>query len=244
MDHRRLMRRALFAALCSLSLVSGPPAQSTEVPADAAAERQADDLPRVLLIGDSISIGYTKPVIELLEGKADVYRIPGNGGDTGRGLQNLSKWLEGHGGDWDVIHFNWGLWDLCYRHPDSKTQGHRDKINGTITHTPDQYRRNLETLVKRLKQTDAQLIWAATTPVPEGEAGRKIGDDVVYNRIAAEIMQKRDIPINDLHTLIKPHMKTLTVAPGNVHFTPEGSKLLARQVASAIETAIEKARSE
>ena len=106
-----------------------------EPPGDAKAE-----LPRVLLIGDSISIGYTKPVIELLKEKAEVHRVKGNAGNTGRGLERLPKWLDAKHGKWDVIHFNWGLWDLCYRNPESKNKGRRDKVNGKITHTPEQYR--------------------------------------------------------------------------------------------------------
>ncbi|MCA9070886.1 MAG: hypothetical protein KDA84_18280, partial [Planctomycetaceae bacterium] len=69
---------------------------------------QAERLPRVLLIGDSISIGYTKPVIELLKGKAEVQRVKGNAGHTGMGLEKLPKWLDEKHGQWDVIHFNWG----------------------------------------------------------------------------------------------------------------------------------------
>ena len=69
-------------------------------------------LPRVLLIGDSITIGYTLEVRELLKDQANVHRIPTNGGPTTNGLKNLQVWL----GDskWDVIHFNWGLHDLKY----------------------------------------------------------------------------------------------------------------------------------
>src|SRR5947209_10455146 len=67
-------------------------------------------LPRVLLIGDSISIGYTLPVRKLLDGKANVHRVLENGGPTTNGLAKMKKWLgDGH---WDVIHFNWGLHDL------------------------------------------------------------------------------------------------------------------------------------
>jgi hypothetical protein len=197
-------------------------------------------LPRVLLIGDSISIGYTRPVIELLKGKAEVHRIRGNAGHTGMGLAGLPKWLDPKKGRWDVIHFNWGLWDLCYRNPESKTQGRRDKVHGKLTHTPDQYRENLQKIVAILKKTDAKLIWASTTPVPEGEAGRKVGDDVIYNRVAAEVMKEHSIPINDLHALMTPHMKTMTTAPGNVHFTEEGSQLLAEKVAAAIEQTLKK----
>lgn len=221
---RVLFANALLAA-CFASVGFGQ--QPASVP-DA-------DLPRVLLIGDSISMGYTQAVIESLKGKAEVRRVRGNAGHTGMGLNNLPKWLDAKNGKWDVIHFNWGLWDMCYRNPQSKTQGHRDKINGTLTHTPDQYRDNLKSIVAILKKTDAALVWASTTPVPDGEAGRKLGDDVVYNKIAAEVMSKEVIPINDLYALMVPNMKTMTTAPGNVHFNAAGSKLLAKQVSAAIE---------
>jgi hypothetical protein len=59
--------------------------------------------PGVLIIGDSISIGYTAPVTRMLAGKANVRRIPGNGRFTAFGLEHLKDWL---GNDkWDVIHF-------------------------------------------------------------------------------------------------------------------------------------------
>ena len=125
-------------------------------------------LPNVLLIGDSISIGYTEPVRNLLSGKANVYRIPENGGPTSRGVANLDKWL----GDrkWDLIHFNWGLHDLKYM-KDGKLD-----LSGTELSTVEQYAENLEELVARLKNTRAKLIWASTTPVPEGAGGRRKGD--------------------------------------------------------------------
>src|SRR5262245_37152009 len=63
----------------------------------------ADDptLPRILLIGDSISMGYTIPVRNLLKGKANVHRIPENGGPTTNGLGKLQSWLGNN--HWDVI---------------------------------------------------------------------------------------------------------------------------------------------
>jgi len=203
-------------------------------------EEQDAKLPRVLLIGDSISIGYTNPVIEMLKGKAEVHRVNGNAGHTGMGLAGLPKWLDAKHGKWDVIHFNWGLWDLCYRNPESKTQGRRDKLNGKLTHTPEQYRQNLEKIVAILKETNAKLIWASTTPVPEREAGRKVGDDVIYNRVAAEVMKKHGIAMNDLHDVMTPHMNTLTTASGNVHFKKEGAELLAKQVVAEVEKALAK----
>jgi len=202
----------------------------------ASAAEPAGELPRVLLIGDSISIGYTKPVQELLRTEARVERIRGNAQHTGTGLQKLDAWL----GDrpWDVIHFNWGLWDLCYRNPESKTQGHRDKVHGKITYTLPEYEKNLRELVRRLKATKAKLIWAATTPVPEGEAGRIQGDAAKYNEAAARIMQDNDIPINDLHAHMLPRMKEFQTKPDNVHFTAEGSRFLAEKVADSIREAL------
>ena len=108
-------------------------------------------LPRILLIGDSISIGYTVPTRKALQGVANLHRIPANGGPTSKGLQHIESWIGSS--EWDVIHFNWGLHDLCYRHPDSKTQGNRDKVNGSVTHTVQEYAANLEKLVIRIKKT-------------------------------------------------------------------------------------------
>lgn len=156
------------------------------------------DRPNVLLIGDSISIGYTITVRKLLNTQADVFRIPTNGRYASYGLRNIDTWLAGR--KWDVIHFNWGLWDICYRHPQAKTAGHRDKINGKLTATPSKYKESLERIVQKLKLTSAKLIWCATTPVPKFEAGRKEGDEIVYNEIAATIMHKHGVAINDLHS--------------------------------------------
>lgn len=196
----------------------------------------ADDLPKALILGDSISIGYTKPVTEVLQGKVDVSRPRANCGSTVAGLANIDKWL----GDasWDVIHFNWGLHDLCYRHPESKAKGRRDKVNGTQAVPVAEYEKNLETLVERLEKTGAKLVFATTTIVPEGEVGRVVGDDVKYNDAALRVMKKHGIPIDDLHALTKTFPPELFSGPGNVHFTQEGSQKLADQVAASIQDAL------
>jgi len=136
-------------------------------------------LPRVLLIGDSISIGYTLPVRKMLTGKANVHRTPTNARHTGIGLEKIHEWLGD--GRWDVIHFNWGLHDLCYRSSVAKTPGRRDKVNGRLDLTFEEYQQNLRKLVRILKATGAELIWASTTPVPDGETGRFKGDEIKYN---------------------------------------------------------------
>lgn len=118
--------------------------------------------------------------------------------------------------------------------PKSKVQGNRDKVNGTLTATPEQYRANLEAIVACLKKTDATLIWCATTPVPEHEAGRKLGDDVKYNRIADEIMKANGITINDLHSHALLKLPEIQVRRGDVHFSEAGYIHLAEKVAHEI----------
>lgn len=194
------------------------------------------DRPRVLIIGDSISLGYTPSVKRMMSEEAEVVHNKGNAQHTGTGLAKLDEWLGEK--PWDVIHFNWGLWDLCYRHPDAKTQGRRDKVNGSITLSLADYEKNLEQLVTRLKATDAVLIFATTTPVPEGELGRVIGDDVRYNNAARRVMERHEITINDLHAAVLPRLAELQKPGGDVHFLAEGSEFLAERVAEAVREAL------
>lgn len=194
-------------------------------------------LPNVLLIGDSIMGGYYKPTKSKLKGVANVVRHPGNGGDTTSGLKKLDGWLGNV--KWDVIHFNWGLHDLCYRHPEAQVYGKRDKVCGTISVPLEDYGRNLDSLVTRLKKTEAKLIFATITKVPEGEAGRKLGDDSKYNEVALSVMKKHDVPVNDLAKLTASFASDMFSKPADVHFSSEGAALLAAQVAEAIKSRLE-----
>ena len=196
----------------------------------------AKDLPKALLIGDSISIGYTPHVVAALKGQVEVIRHRGNAQHTGTGLKMLDRWVGKT--QWDIIHFNWGLWDLCYRHPQSKSQGRRDKARGTLTTSLEQYEKNLDQLASRLKKTKAKLIWAHTSTVPEGEAGRKVGDDDKYNEAAARVMKKHGIRMNDLNSLTDDFPPELFVKPGDVHYKPEGSKKIGQAVAKEISQAL------
>jgi acyl-CoA thioesterase-1 len=196
-------------------------------PKNTAFAKITDDpkLPRVLLIGDSISIGYTVATRSALAGKVNVHRIPTNGGPTTKGLQSIDAWL----GDskWDVIHFNWGLHDLKYM---------GDKKQVSLA----DYDKNIRKLVARLKKTGATLVWCNTTPVPEGVSpSRKNAEVLEYNAVAAKIMTENKIATDDLYTFANDRLEKIQ-RPKNVHFSPAGSKVLAGQVAKSILQALEK----
>ena len=220
------MRFALFitALLLSFSLLAqkkkGPFAPIKDDP----------KLPRVLLVGDSISIGYTLPTRDFLKGKANLHRIPTNGGPTTRGLANIDAWLGKS--KWDIIHFNWGLHDLKYMGPKGENLFPKEK--GGKPQVPlAEYEKNLEKLVVRLKKTGAKLIWRNTTPIPPGSKGRYVGDSVKYNEAAARVMKRHGIPTHDLFTMSKKRMKELML-PANVHYKKEGSVALGKDVARVL----------
>ena len=186
----------------------------------------ADDpkLPRVLLIGDSISIGYTLTVRTLLEGKANVHRIPENGGPTSNGTTKIEKWLGD--GKWDLIHFNWGLHDLKL-------------VDGKHQVPLEDYEKSLRELVKKLKAGGAKLVWATTTPVPEAKTNppRNAGDVPRYNEVAKKIMDENGVAIDDLYAFALPKLKEIQL-PANVHYSPKGYEALAGEVAKSIQAAL------
>lgn len=100
---------------------------------------------------------------------------------------------------WDIIHFNWGIWDIAYRDPQPNDRWHSCVTNGTVTTTLEQYEENLRKLVDRIDDTGANLIWGNITPVKPGTPGRKPEDPGRYNAVAAEIMEEYGVRINDLY---------------------------------------------
>ena len=196
------------------------------------------DLPNVLIIGDSISIGYTIAVRKLLHGKADVFRPAANCMYSGHGAQSMKAWVAKR--KWDVIHFNFGIWDTHYLHngklimPNNLGNYKKEDLKRRYSH--QQYIKNLEKVLKVVKRTKAKLIWASTTPfVSYGE------DTKVFlaenNKLAAKLMQDNDVVINDLYALALPKLKQWQQKDG-CHFNSEGYTRLATQVAAKISTAI------
>ena len=193
-------------------------------------------LPRVLLLGDSISMGYTIPVRTRLAGRANVHRPPENCGDTARGVASLDKWLGE--GKWDVIHFNFGLHDLKYL--DGKGTLVPPEQGKQVASTT-QYAENLRRIVARLKRTGAKLIFATTTPVPAGSTGRVQHDDRKYNEAAVQVMREQGVLIDDLHAFAGARLEKIQL-PKNVHFSAEGYGALADAVVASIQPLLPPAR--
>ncbi len=172
-------------------------------------------LPRVLLIGDSISRGYTLATRKQLAGKANVLRAPTNCGSSVNGVEKLDIWLGK--GKWDVIHFNFGIHDVQKSIP------------------TETYLKNLETIVARLKATGAKVIFATTTPIPDDLTKKKNPATTVVerNQAAIEIMKKNNVPVDDLFTAITPKVAEYQNVK-DVHFKEEGYDYMGKAVAESI----------
>ena len=101
----------------------------------------------------------------------------------------------------------------------------------------DEYEANLRKLVARLQQTKAKLIWRSTTPVPDGEKRRAVGDSAIYNAVAKKIMDEHNIAIDDQYAFAIDRLSEIQRRT-DVHFTPKGSEALAAQAVAAIKKAL------
>jgi lysophospholipase L1-like esterase len=221
----------LFATWLQAEEPKKSPVPGTPHPALAPIE-DVPNLPRVLLMGDSISMGYTLPVRARLQGRANIHHPAENCGDTGRGLRRLEAWLGA--GRWDVIYFNFGLHDLKYLDAQGK---YVPPEQGTQVTPLPQYEANLRELVARLQRTGARLIYATTTPVPGGTLGRVEHDERAYNEVARRVMQETGVPVDDLHALVSARQAEIQL-PNNVHFTPAGYEQLGEHVTASLTAAL------
>ena len=179
------------------------------------------NLPRVLLIGDSITRGYYSGVEQRLAGKAYVARLTTSAFlSDPMFTQQIAMVLDNI--KFDVIHFNNGMhgWQ----------------------HSEAEYRKAFPKFIKTIKQhaPRAKLIWAATTPLKDstnataGDPSRASNVRVAArNNIARECLKDKKIPVDDLFALVNGHIEYYN---DGVHFNREGIALQSEKVAASIET--------
>jgi len=196
------------------------------------------NLPRVLLIGDSITRAYAPEVEKLLAGKAYVNRLASSAFISDPMLLEEIKLVLGHY-HFDVIQFNNGMHGW--------------------SHSEAEYRaafpKSIETIQKNAP--GAKLVWADTTPLKNSQtaaasetsatANQNVDNDKLMlkddlktvsdariaarNAIAHEFVSRQKIPVVDLHSPMLGHPEFHT---DNVHFNPTGIAIQAELVAKQI----------
>jgi hypothetical protein len=177
------------------------------------------NLPRVLLIGDSIARDYYSEVEKCLAGKAFVARLA-----TSRFVADpvLLKEIEAvlDGTRFDVIQFNNGMhgWQ----------------------HSEEEYRKEFPKLLEtfRTHAPQAKLLWATTTPLRNGkdvtyDTQAEYSDERIAarNAIAAEILATEKIPTVDLNEAVRGRPE---LHSDNVHFNGQGSQILATKICETL----------
>lgn len=194
---------------------------------------QEPTLPRVVLLGDSIRMGYAPHVEKLLMGKATIVSPKANGGDSASNLRSLEAWAIKE--QPAMVHFNCGIHDVK-----------KSKKTGEHQVSPQQYEANLRRIVERLrKETKAVVIFATTTPILDDRAAATRGkaeyelldaSATEYNAIARKVMKELKVPVNDLRTVLPDaESRTKLITADGVHFTPAGQQKLAAAVAEFVE---------
>lgn len=186
-------------------------------------------LPKVLLIGDSISIGYQPFVAAALEGRCLVAHHESNSGDSRNVLDRLDAWLAADA-DAALIHFNVGLHDLRKWHD---ARGYQVPLAA--------YRENLAVIVDRLKAVGKPLVWATITPVVDERVAGTVPDFVrydadvrSYNAAARAIVDAAGVPVNDLYAVVAAAGVAETVCRDGTHMTEAGYRLLGEAVARSV----------
>lgn len=194
----------------------------------ATAQPQAKpDLPKVLLIGDSIRLGYAPLVTKKLAGTAEVVSFQEPIGDTTVVLKNLDAWLTGK---LVVVHINSGLHDLKV----AKTAKlHQVPI--------EQYERNLKAIIEQIRKGTPYVVFANTTPILDDRHARRKAafdrfekDVKEYNAVATKTMASLGVPVNDLHRIVEDGGMETMLGQDGTHFTPAGSERLADAVADSV----------
>lgn len=182
----------------------------------------------VLLVGDSIRLGYDKSVKKTLEGKANVYFPEENCRFASYVLRYIWEYKNlVPDGKVDVLHWNAGLWD-CLR------------IIGDDPHTPIEfYRYYMNKICERIKKVfpDAKVVFATSTSVLSEKMSpdfKRYNEEIeAYNKVAVEVVEKYGFIVNDLYSL-SASLGEDAHSDAVHYYTPKGTEAFTNQVLNHI----------
>ncbi|WP_138993200.1 SGNH/GDSL hydrolase family protein [Larkinella sp. C7] len=203
----------------------------------------AQPLPKLYVIGDSISMRYGPFLEKYVQGVWQYDRKS----DDGQAAKNLDVPVGANGGDSrmvleylklkapdktfqpDVLLLNCGLHDIK-RLPETNA----------IQVDSASYRKNLEAIYQLLKKRNIRLVWMRTTSVEDerhntrSKAFKRYARDLDdYNRIADEVMQKHAVPVIDLYTFTRSLGSEHFV--DHVHYDDSAMQLQAAYIAGYLQ---------
>lgn len=189
---------------------------------------------KVLLLGDSICMGYGNYVRNLLKGKCEVYYDEkDNGRFAAYTLWQANQFFKNYG-KFDVVHWNNGYWDMNIESP---------MIDAM--HPIEEYIHFLKRIISEIRFNGAEIIFATTTPIiKRGSAIDNSGTGMIisydndwvikYNDAAKKLMTEYKVTVNDLYSLML-NDKNYYKCEDMLHLVDKGYRICAEQVARLIE---------
>ena len=222
-------------------------------------QQSKSDLPNVLLLGDSISMGYTPFVKKRLSGIANVSRPKCNCGATQfyfRKKNGMEDWIGTN--RWDVIVVNAGIWDICYMKGDVLKTNHYWRPDEELSKLPPlrrgteirkrgfrvrtpilEYAANLKKILLRLKSTGATVIFALTTPCPSYQYDDRCGLFRVYNEVASGVCDELNVGTVDLYSVGERNYDN---QPDGAHYNDIGNGQMSEALSDAVVAALTERR--
>ena len=188
---------------------------------------------KIVLIGDSIRMGYDKYVKNALQGVAEVYYPNENCRFAENVLRFAHEWKRN--GQWpddvDLVHWNAGLWDALELFGDEPLT------------SLSYYGEAIARIHKRLRMLfpKAKIVFATSTTVLEHKCSadfcRHNTTIEKYNQTAIRALSQTDTIINDLYEITKD-------CPEEYHsdavhyYTDAGTELIGKKVLDVIKSTI------
>ncbi|HIJ66327.1 MAG TPA: SGNH/GDSL hydrolase family protein [Candidatus Hydrogenedentes bacterium] len=185
------------------------------------------NLPKVLLLGDSIRMSYQPYVTRFLDGRALVVGPADNCQHTLYTRSSLARWID-ELGEPDIVHWNNGIHDSGHNPERSPAQIPMET-----------YRNTVAAILERLLAITPKVIWATTTPVHPERAFRdtewswRNAEIDAYNVVARSLMEANEVTVNDLHAVVWGHIEEYLSAD-QLHLSQAGQEACARAVAHAV----------
>ena len=188
---------------------------------------------RVLLLGDSIRIGYQFYVKELLKDECEVvFWADDNGRFVQYNYWQINQMFKNHG-HFDIVHFNNGYWDMNIEPP----------CDEPMNPIPE-YVAGLKKMINYIRKQKAIPIFANTVPIyKHGSSEDNTGTEasitynndwvISYNKAAEELMKKEKVQINDMYSKMITGPKYYK-CPDMLHLTETGYRECALLTAEAI----------
>ena len=182
----------------------------------------------IILIGDSIRMGYQDTVKRLIGDQAEVWGPSENGGNSENVLSHLEEWILARRPD--VVHINCGLHDM-------KRESGATECAVSLA----RYEKNIADILGRvLSGTSAHVVWASSTPVNQEwhhekkDFDRFANDSLAYNEAASRTATALGVPINDLFSVVESAGRDELLQPDGVHYGERGYEMLGKAVADFV----------